>query len=167
MKDSQWNPDGEYDSPIKDLPEFRVRTLRVGGPDAVAVTDDAVAWTQRWGGRPVLGRGRVRGPLYLTIHDRYGEPVKVLAIDTDGGISVNYVHMDGHAPYSDVDERLRLNHLLNEIDRISIDDSYAVRRSWPKIGLDALRHEATRSAFFRVFDGVAARLSGASTIPRR
>ncbi len=163
MKSSPFNPEGTYDSPIKDLPEFRARTLAVGGPDAVAVTDDAVRWVERCGGKWVLGRGIVRGPLYLTVPDRYGQPVKVLAIDTDGGFGVNYSHMCGHSPYGDVDERLRVNRRLNEIDGISLDDDYAVRCSWPKVRLDALRPKAIRVAFFQVFDDVAARLARGST----
>jgi hypothetical protein len=89
--------------------------------------------------------------------------VKVLAIDTDGGVGVNYSHMSGHPPYGNVDERLGVNRRLNAIDGISIDDDYAVRCSWVKVRLDALRLQVTRVAFFQVFDAVAARLSGAST----
>ena len=37
-----------------------------------------------------------------------------------------------------------------------------VRCSWPKIGLETLRNEATQSAFFRVFDDVAVRIAGAT-----
>ena len=50
MTNSRDNPEGKYDSPIKDLPEFYARTLAVGGPDAVAVTKYAVAWLERCGG---------------------------------------------------------------------------------------------------------------------
>ena len=162
MKSSQWNPDGTYHRPIRDLPEFFARARRVGGADAVAVAEAAVRWVEGCkGGSPVLGKGIVRGPLYLTVPDRVGNRVKVLAIDTDGGMGVNYSHMSEHSPYRDVEERLRLNRQLNAIKGISIDDHYAVRCSWPKISLETLRNEATRSAFFRVFDDVAVRLAGA------
>jgi hypothetical protein len=163
MTHSKFNPGGTYESRIEDLAEFRSRTLAVGGPDAVVVVDDALRWVERCGGGWVLGRGLVRGPLYLAVLDRDHQPVKVLAIDTDGGVSVNYNHICSHSPYGDVDERLSVNRLLNEIDGILIDDDYAVRCSWPKVRLDALRPQATRVAFFRIFDGVATRLLEAAT----
>ena len=164
MTDSKWNPEGRYERPIKDIPEFLARALAVGGADAVAVTHDGLAWLERCGGKPILGRGLVRGPLYLTVPDSHGQPVKVLAIDTDGGVGVDYNHMSSSSPFHREEERLRVNHRLNEIDGIAIDDDYAVRCSWPKVSLDALRPQSTRAAFFRVFDGVAARLARGSAI---
>ena len=126
MTNSRDNPEGKYDSPIKDLPEFYERTLAVGGPDAVGLTEAAVAWVQGCkGGKWVLGKGVVRGPLYLTVPDRVGNRVKVLSIDTDGGICVWYRHMCDHSPYGDVKERLDVNRRLNAIKGISIDDDYA------------------------------------------
>ena len=161
--EQQGQPRGEVRQPHQDLPEFYERTLTVGGPDAVGLAEAAVAWVQgRKGGKWVLGKGVVRGPIYLTVPDRVGNRVKVLSIDTDGGICVWYRHMCDHSPYGDVKERLDVNRRLNAIEGISIDDDYAVHCSWPKLGLATLRHEATRSAFFRVFDDVAERLSGAS-----
>lgn len=71
-----------------------------------------------------------------------------------------YRYMCNHSPYGDVRERLDVNRRLNEIDGISIDDDYAERCSWPKVRLDVLRPEATRTAFFGVLDDVAQRLSG-------
>jgi hypothetical protein len=109
------------------------------------------------------GPEAVRDGRVLTVPDRHGKPVRVLAIDTDGGVGVNYIHMCGHSPYGDANERLALNRRLNEIDGISIDDDYVERCSWPKVRLDALRSPAVRTAFFRVFDDVAKRLSGSSS----
>ena len=141
------------------LEEFRAATVEVGGPDAVAVLEEGLDWAQGHGGTLVFGHGKY-GPLYPAIPGRDGQPAKILAIDTGGGVGVNYSVLKDHPPFDDVAERLGVNRRLNEIGGISIPDDMAVRASGPLVRLDALRQPADRAAFFRVFDDVASRLRG-------
>ena len=140
------------------LDEFRAATSAQGGTDATAVLEAGLVWVQTHGGSWVLGRGKY-GPLYLVVSSRDGQPVKVLAIDTGGGVSVYYVFLKDYPPFDDPGERLGINRRLNGIGVISIADDMAVKASWPTVRLDALRPPGDRAAFFRVFDDVAARLA--------
>jgi hypothetical protein len=139
------------------LEEFRAAALEVGGPDAVALVADGLQWVLQHGGAAVLGHGKY-GPLYLAVPSRDRQPAKALAIDSGGGVTVNYVVLKDYPPFDEAGERVGLNHQLNQISGISIPDNMAVRASWPLVRLDALRLPADRSAFLRVFDDVAARL---------
>jgi hypothetical protein len=139
------------------LEEFRAATVEAGGTDAVAVLEDGLAWGLRNGGTLVFGHGKY-GPLYPAIPSRDGQPAKVLAIDTGGGIWVNYSVLKDHPPFDDVAERLGVNRRLNEIGGISIADDMAARAAAALVRLDALRPPADRAAFFAIFDDVAARL---------
>ncbi len=143
------------------IDEFRASAVEVGGPEAIAILDEGLAWMERNGGTLVFGHGKY-GPVYPAIPGRDGAPAKVLALDTGGGIGVNYSVLKDHPPFDDAGERVSLNHRLNEIGGISLPDDMAARASWPLIKLGALRTPADLTAFFRVFDDVADRLSAPS-----
>jgi hypothetical protein len=140
------------------LDEFRAAISAQGGTDASAFLEAGLVWVQTHGGSSVIGHGKY-GPLYFTLPTRDGQQVKVLAIDSGGTVSVNYVFLKDHPPFDDAGERLGINRRLNEIGGVSIPDDMAVRASWPMVRLDAVRAPADRAAFFRVFDDVAARLA--------
>jgi hypothetical protein len=144
------------------LEEFRASTAELGGADASVLLDEGLAWAASHGGSWSLGNGKT-GPLYLVVSGRDGQTGKVLAIDTGGGVGVNYVVLKDFSPYDDASERLEVNRRLNAIGGVSIADDMAARASWPLVRLDALRKPADRAAFFRVFGEVAARIAGATT----
>lgn len=136
------------------LEEFRAAVDQAGDTDVVALLSDALDWSGRHGGSPVLGHGKY-GPIYPTVPDRNGALVKSFALDTNGLVNLNYNELKPIPPYDDEAARLELNRLINTIEGMSISDDMARRASWPMIRLDVLREPERRRLFFEVLDEVA------------
>lgn len=126
-----------------------------GGPDAVSVLDDCVAWVEGHDGDFDFGGGAT-GPLYLKVPDRAGESISVLSLNIGGDIGVRYVGLRGRPPYDDDEAGLR-----NLADRLSdiLGTTVPLTEKAFNVKLEYLLKPEVREAFFGVFDDVARRLS--------
>jgi hypothetical protein len=139
------------------LERFREVTEAEGGPDAIAVLEDGLAWALRWHGEYDFGTGPT-APIYFVVPNRAGEPIKALSF-WGGRVGIMYRNLRKHPPFTGQDERDELTERLNEIDGISIPLG---RPRAFDVKLEFLRSPEVRAAFFGVFDDVARRLSHSS-----
>jgi hypothetical protein len=134
-----------------------------GGPDAVTLLHDGLAWSKRWHGDHDFGTG-ASGPMYLMAPDLAREPVNVLSCNLAGDVGVRYIGLKKHLPFDEEAERRDLTERLNEIGGIDIPDGRWNGKAF-NVKLEHLRSPDDRAAFFRVFDDVARRVAEHASPP--
>jgi hypothetical protein len=139
--------------------EFRV-AAHTAGQAAEQVIADCFAWLERHAAQVAFGRGRL-GPLYLTYAGLGGDLPAPAAVNAEGRVEILYVAVARAAPFDQADARLELNHRLNAIPGVKLDDRSAAAAGWPSIKAEALASEENRRAFFSALDWALGRMLAA------
>jgi hypothetical protein len=133
------------------------------GPEAAAFLQRANEWATARGLGVTLGRGKY-GPLWMRTQTASGRDVALVAINAFGDSQVSFVDVQRSAPFHEQDARLEWCRRLNEVPGVSISDDYAIRASWPTVGLAQLADVAAQEQFLEAVGWAADQIRAASQL---
>jgi hypothetical protein len=131
---------------VRDVEAFLRLSEEVAGPDVRQVAEAIARWASELDLELSFGDTRY-GPMHVVIRTAEGRQVKLLHINAQGYVTLNYYDLAKAPPLDAIEARLELNRRVNLAQGVEISEDYARRAAGSGFHHDVLLDFAARETF--------------------